>query len=197
MVDLEATMSCRRLSLLDRKRLALSVLILLGVSILVFVATQALPGDPAQQILGHTATPDRAGWRSPRARPGPPLLSQYLDWLGELAARAPRYSLATPQSVSSSSRPRASTPWRSSLSAAIAIPLAVLLGTFARCRRDRLARSRHPADPARPHRPSGIRDRLGPAAFACDHVFHALPAVALIPPGGQLRASLGSWRCPC
>ena len=37
------------------KRLALSVLILLGVSILVFAATQALPGDPAQQILGHAA----------------------------------------------------------------------------------------------------------------------------------------------
>ena len=39
------------------RRALLSLLVLLGVSVLIFVATQALPGDPAVQILGHTATP--------------------------------------------------------------------------------------------------------------------------------------------
>lgn len=35
------------------RRLATSVLILLAVSVMVFVATLLLPGDPAQAILGQ------------------------------------------------------------------------------------------------------------------------------------------------
>ena len=40
------------------RRLLLGLLVLLLVSILVFVATQAL-GDPARAILGRDATPER------------------------------------------------------------------------------------------------------------------------------------------
>ena len=41
------------------RRLALGVLTLLLVSLLVFAATQALPGDTARAILGRDATPAR------------------------------------------------------------------------------------------------------------------------------------------
>src|SRR5699024_3138460 len=41
------------------RRLAISVVILFLVSVLVFVATLLLPGDPAQAILGQQATPAR------------------------------------------------------------------------------------------------------------------------------------------
>ena len=41
------------------KRLAVSVLVLLAVSFVVFVFTLLLPGDPAQAILGQQATPER------------------------------------------------------------------------------------------------------------------------------------------
>ena len=41
------------------RRVLLSIFVLFGVSLLVFVATQALPGDPAVQILGHGALPEQ------------------------------------------------------------------------------------------------------------------------------------------
>ncbi|MES0183100.1 ABC transporter permease, partial [Mesorhizobium sp. C386A] len=39
------------------QRAALGILLLLAVSVLIFVGTQILPGDVAQSILGHSATP--------------------------------------------------------------------------------------------------------------------------------------------
>ena len=39
------------------RRLLLGLIVLLMVSIVVFAATQALPGDPARAILGRSATP--------------------------------------------------------------------------------------------------------------------------------------------
>ena len=39
------------------RRLLLGLLVLVLVSVVVFAATQALPGDPARSILGRTATP--------------------------------------------------------------------------------------------------------------------------------------------
>ena len=72
------------LTLWIAKRLALSVLILLGVSILVFAATQALPGDPARQILGHAAATEQLAALRHELGLDRPLLSQYLHWLGDL-----------------------------------------------------------------------------------------------------------------
>ena len=60
------------------------MLILLGVSILVFAATQALPGDPARQILGHAAAPDQLEALRTELGLDRPLLSQYSHWLGDL-----------------------------------------------------------------------------------------------------------------
>ena len=40
------------------KRLALGVVTLFVVSILIFMATELLPGDFAQEILGQSATPE-------------------------------------------------------------------------------------------------------------------------------------------
>ncbi len=79
------------------RRILLGLLVLFVVSVVVFAATQALPGDPARAILGRTATPDsleraarssctstsrssaavlelahRAPARRPRARRSPP-----------------------------------------------------------------------------------------------------------------------------
>ena len=89
------------LTLWIAKRLALSVLILLGVSILVFVATQALPGDPAQQILGHAAAQDQLVALRHELGLDRPLLSQYLHWIGDLLRGSLGTSLATRESVSS------------------------------------------------------------------------------------------------
>lgn len=52
------------------------------VSILVFAATQALPGDPAQAILGLTATPERVATLRRQLGLDRPVLEQYTSWLG-------------------------------------------------------------------------------------------------------------------
>src|SRR6185436_11664734 len=66
------------------KRLAAGFITLLVVSILIFAATELLPGDPAGAILGRNATPENLA--EVRAlmgldRPAP---ERYLDWLGGL-----------------------------------------------------------------------------------------------------------------
>lgn len=58
------------------------VITLLLVSILIFFATQAMPGDVARVILGVNATPE--GLETLREQLGlnRPLITQYLSWLG-------------------------------------------------------------------------------------------------------------------
>ena len=64
-------------------RLGLGLLTLCMVSIVVFAATQALPGDPARAILGKEAA-DEARYEALRLQLGldQPVAEQYVDWLG-------------------------------------------------------------------------------------------------------------------
>jgi len=66
-------------------RLAVLLLTLLGASLLVFAATQALPGDPARFMLGLSASP--AALAALRAELGlvGPLPHRYLLWLAGVA----------------------------------------------------------------------------------------------------------------
>lgn len=72
------------LALRVARRLGIFLVSLLGASLLVFLITQALPGDVAQVLLGTEATP--AAVDALRAQLGldRPLPVQYLDWLGGL-----------------------------------------------------------------------------------------------------------------
>ncbi len=63
------------------RRLALGVLTLFLVSLLVFAATQALPGDAAKSILGKSGTPDRVAALREKLGLDRPKTTQYFDWL--------------------------------------------------------------------------------------------------------------------
>lgn len=63
-------------------RVAAGLLTLVGVSILVFAATQALPGNAAYAVLGHTATPTRLHALEVRLHLNQSLPNQYGDWIG-------------------------------------------------------------------------------------------------------------------
>lgn len=167
------------------RRALLSLLVLLGVSVLIFLATQALPGDPAVQILGHTATPEQLTELRKQLGLDQPLLNQYATWLGNVLTGSLGQSLTSPQSVSSLliDRGLASLALVGA-SALIAIPLAVLLGSVGAMRRDR------PSD----HATQGIFlvltalpefvIGLGLLILLGTTVFTVLPPVALIPSGG-------------
>ena len=64
------------------------------VSIIVFAATQALPGDPAQAILGRNATPESLAALREQLGLNTPVVQQYLDWLGGILTGDPGDSLA-------------------------------------------------------------------------------------------------------
>jgi peptide/nickel transport system permease protein len=167
------------------RRALLSLLVLLGVSVLIFLATQALPGDPAVQILGHTASPEQLTELRKQLGLDQPLLDQYATWLGNVLTGSLGQSLTSPQSVSSLliDRGLASLALVGA-SALIAIPLAVLLGSLGAMRRDR------PSD----HATQGIFlvltalpefvIGLGLLILLGTTVFTVLPPVALIPSGG-------------
>src|SRR5438477_6443804 len=63
------------------RRVLLGILVLLLVSVVVFAATQALPGDPARAILGRNATPEALKSLRTQLHLGQPVLQQYTHWL--------------------------------------------------------------------------------------------------------------------
>ncbi len=66
------------------KRLLIGVATLLAASIVVFAVLEILPGDPAQLMLGTTATPDAVAALREQLGLSQPILWRYLNWLGGL-----------------------------------------------------------------------------------------------------------------
>ena len=129
------------------QRLALGVLTLFVVSVMIFAAVNALPGDFAQAILGQGATPEAVeGIRKSVGLDKPPL-ERYLSWLGGMVqgdfgrsfAQANFEAFAgadTGQggigSVAETLKPRfANTLFLAMVSAIIAVPLSLFLGVLA------------------------------------------------------------------
>ena len=66
------------------KRLAYIAVILVVMSMLIFWATQVMPGDVAQMILGQFATEDQIGAVRARLHLDDPIHAQYLRWASGL-----------------------------------------------------------------------------------------------------------------
>ena len=59
------------------------IITLFIVSLLAFLAFQLIPGDPATQMLGTEATPERVEALREQLGLNRPLLARYFDWLGQ------------------------------------------------------------------------------------------------------------------
>ncbi|MCM3332182.1 MULTISPECIES: ABC transporter permease [Kocuria] len=120
------------------KRLAVSVLVLLAVSFVVFVFTLLLPGDPAQAILGQQATPERLEALRSQLGLDQPWWQRYLDWLGGILTGDLGVSAATGGSISALLGERiVNSLVLMAIAAVIAVPLGLALGTWAALRRGR------------------------------------------------------------
>ncbi|MDR1119201.1 MAG: ABC transporter permease, partial [Bifidobacteriaceae bacterium] len=64
------------------KRIATAVALVMVVSCLSFVMTWLTPGDPAQAILGQTATPEQVAAKRVELGLDQDALTAYLGWLG-------------------------------------------------------------------------------------------------------------------
>ncbi|ONI76226.1 peptide ABC transporter permease [Actinosynnema sp. ALI-1.44] len=120
------------------RRLLLGVVVVLLVSVLVFLATQVLPGDPARAVLGHDATPERVAALRTELGLDRPILDQYFAWLGGVLSGDPGRSLVTQEQVSTLIGDRAvNSAVLVLVAAAIVVPLSVFVGAWAGRRRDR------------------------------------------------------------
>ena len=180
------------------RRMVLGLLTLLLVSVVVFAATQVLPGDPARAILGRNATPEALKSLRTQLHLGQPVLQQYGHWLGgftqgdlghSLAARGePVTKLIGTRVVNSA--------FLMLFAAVISIPLSIVIGAVSARRRD------GPFD----HATSVLMLALAAlpefvVAIALvvlfgTTVFHILPAVSLIPPGESPLSHLSTLVLP-
>jgi peptide/nickel transport system permease protein len=179
------------LASLVARRLALGILTLWLVSLVVFAAVLALPGDAATAILGKEATPERVAALREQLHLQQPVVSQYLHWLGGVVTGDLGTSAATQEPVSDLIADRGvNSAFLVLVAAAVAVPLALLVGVWAAVRRDR------PLDhvvsivtlalAALPEFVIGIALIL---LFATS-LFTLLPAVSLLPPGEP------AWQSP-
>ncbi len=128
------------------QRLLLGLLTLFVVSILIFLAVNALPGDFAQAILGQSATPEAVEAIRRGLGLDQPLVTRYFQWLWRLlhgdlgvsfaqanfAAYVGSASSAEAITVADQIAPRfRNTLFLAGVTAAIAVPLSVSLGILA------------------------------------------------------------------
>jgi peptide/nickel transport system permease protein len=124
------------------RRLLLGVLTLLVVSVVIFAATQGLPGDPARAILGKNATPDSLAALRQQLGLNRPVASQYWHWLSGFVRGDFGTSLAAGQPVCCSKSSSLlggrieNSAFLVLVAALISIPLSILIGAMSARRRD-------------------------------------------------------------
>jgi peptide/nickel transport system permease protein len=167
------------------RRILLGLLTLLLVSIVVFGATQALPGDPARAFLGRNATPESLATLRHQLHLNRPVANQYATWLKGFVKGDFGHSLVGEgEPVTKLLGTRLENSGVLVLiSALISIPLSIVLGAAAARRRDRpfdhISSVSLLALAAPPEFVVGIALVL---LFATT-VWHFLPAVSLVAPG--------------
>jgi len=120
------------------RRLVLGIITLWLVSLLVFIATQALSGDAATAILGKTATPERLAALRSQLHLDAPLWRQYAGWLGGLVRGDLGLSLATGHPVAGLIGERlGNSAFLVLIAAVIAVPVSLAIGVISAVRRDR------------------------------------------------------------
>lgn len=179
-------------------RLMLGLLTLVCVSIVLFAATQALPGSAARYMLGSGASPEAIAELEHELGLDRPVWVQYLDWAGGFltgdmgtsltSARTPVAQLVGPATSYSM--------LLLTLSISLAVVLSIVVGVLAAARRngifDTLFQGFSMVFTAIPEFVVGI----GLVILFATTVFHIFPAVALIPPGSPALQNLDLFVLP-
>ena len=114
------------------RRIVLGLLMLVGVSVLIFAGTQILPGDVAQAILGQSATPEALANLRRDMGLNDPAVVRYWTWFSHAVQGDFGKALSNGQDISSALGKRLlNTLFLASCAAVIAVPLAITLGLVA------------------------------------------------------------------
>lgn len=182
----------RRVAVRVGGKLLQAVITLLLVSVLIFLATQAMPGDVARVILGVNATPESLEAVREQLGLDQPLMAQYASWLGGILHGDWGTSLTSGVPVADILGIRL----RNSLTLgvfamAVMLPIALVVGILAAQWKDRafdhfFMGSSMAVNAA----PEFVTGTVLIALFGTT-VFHWLPPVSLIPP-----ADMPWWHIP-
>jgi peptide/nickel transport system permease protein len=119
------------------RRLALGVLTVWAASVVIFVATEILPGDVATAVLGQSATPQAVENIRKEVELDRPAPVRYVQWLGDFLQGDLGTSLANRRPISDVIGQRLlNTLFLAGVAAVIAVPFAILLGLIAALYRD-------------------------------------------------------------
>ena len=168
------------------RRLLLGIVVLILVSILVFLATQALPGDPARAILGRSATPQSLAALRRQLHLDQPVIEQYWTWVTGLLHGNLGTSLAAQEPVSTLLAPKlVNSAVLVALAAVLSIPLSIAIGAWAALKREKVF------DQTSSNLllllaalPEFVVAVVLVILFATT-VSHVLPAISTIPPGSR------------
>lgn len=169
------------------KRLGISLLVLLAVSIVVFIATLLLPGDPARAMLGQNASAERVEALQAQLNLDRNPVERYFIWLGGLFVGDFGASAATGGPVTDLlGGAVVNSLVLLVLAALVSIPVGVALGIYSALhrgkRRDSVATFGSLTLAAMPEFVIGI----ALVTIFATSVFSVLPAVTMNPPGSRV-----------
>jgi peptide/nickel transport system permease protein len=172
------------------RRLVAGVFTLFAVSIIVFAATQVLPGNAATAVLGQSGTPARVAQLEAQMHLNRPAVAQYASWIGGILHGNPGTSLVANQSVASIVLPRVlASAALVILAAVIGVTIGVVGGVLAASRRSGLIdQSMSLGTLIITAMPEFVVALLLVVVFSTT-VFRVLPAVSIITPGQSVLAS--------
>jgi len=120
-------------------RVLAGIPIVIALSLLVFLATQALPGDAAVAYLANSATPERLAAIREQLNLDDPIMVQYFSWASGVVQLDFGQTLTGEVSVSGLLGERIqNTLILMASSGIVAMPLSILIGTYAAVRRGKL-----------------------------------------------------------
>ncbi len=120
------------LAVMVAQRLALGLLTLIVISLIIFLGVEALPGDLAEAVLGQAATPEAVAAFRKELGLDLPSYVRYFDWLGGFLQGDLGTSLANGREIAELIGGRlVNTLFLASVAAAVAVPLALVLGVLA------------------------------------------------------------------
>src|SRR2546430_10713254 len=168
------------------RRLLLGIVVLILAPILVFLATQALPGDPARAILGRSATPASLAAMHRQLHLARQVADQYLPWVTGLLPGNLGTSLEAQEPVTTLiSRKLVNSAVLVALAAVLSIPLSIAIGAWAELKRERVF------DETSSNLllllaalPEFVVALVLVILFATT-VSHVLPAISTVPPGSR------------
>ena len=114
------------------RRIAIGFATLIVVSVIVFLATNILPGDVAEIVLGQSATPETLAALRAELGIDQPAYVRYFTWLGDMFVGDLGISKAGGATIQSLISSRVgNTMTMAGLVAAISIPISITLGLWA------------------------------------------------------------------